>query len=121
LECQNREGNPEQCEVLAVAALSIAMKFVEDTSYSTKMWARRIADCLFSTTSLAISERLILADINYGLLGISSPDLIQWNLVEIQRYSDDFEAENGLSPPQSDLREKSMTQLGETFPPLSGF
>ncbi|KAI5781421.1 hypothetical protein EDC01DRAFT_665665 [Geopyxis carbonaria] len=125
LECCNCDGYPEQSEVLAVGALSIAMKFLEDSSYPTRLWANNISSKLFSTRSLALTERLILADLNYCVLGISTPELLEENIVEIKRYAAMY-ANSGIKTPASEVSEDSgySSEIGlhaKTPFPLSGY
>lgn len=40
---------------------------------------------LFSSYALNATERLVLSDLNYSLLGISSPELLDANMAEIEQ------------------------------------
>jgi hypothetical protein len=50
------------------------------------MWHQNICEGLFRPQSLDITERLILADLNYGLLSISNPELLEKGIDELKRY-----------------------------------
>jgi hypothetical protein len=52
------------------------------------MWTH-ICEDLFTVQSLSLTERLVLADLNYCLLDISKPEFLDWNIVEIQRYTEE--------------------------------
>ncbi|TGZ78536.1 hypothetical protein EX30DRAFT_135060 [Ascodesmis nigricans] len=73
--------------LIVVAALCVAMKFLEDSSYTTRFWALAVCDDLFSPTVLAKTERLVLADLNYCLVGISAPAMLRYSIDEIERYA----------------------------------
>ncbi|KAF8534534.1 hypothetical protein BDD12DRAFT_756062 [Trichophaea hybrida] len=105
-ECCSSDGSPELPEVLAVAALMTSMKFMEDSAYSNKMWTRRICEDLFTVQSLNLTERLVLADLNYCLLDISKPEFLDWNIVEIQRY---IEETTSITTTRSDVSSNSSS------------
>ncbi|CCX30857.1 hypothetical protein FPQ18DRAFT_21170 [Pyronema domesticum] len=88
-ECCRRNGYPEGAEVLVVAALAIAQKFFEDRPYYNKQWARSISDNLFDVETLSLTEILVLQDLNYDLMKLSDPELLEENLVEIRRFTEE--------------------------------
>ncbi|KAL7273514.1 hypothetical protein RUND412_003630 [Rhizina undulata] len=118
LECCTEEGSLEHCEVLAVASLSIAQKFLEDTSFSGRMWARDISEARFSTRSLNKTEWLILEDINFSVAGICTPELIEISIHEMKRCSASLMPRNTL--PCLTQGVASSKKLSKTaFPRLS--
>lgn len=96
--CKIGEGFPERGEILAIAALAISMKFLEDASYSNKVWTNHICENLFSICSLNTAERLALSDMNYSLLSIATPKLLDWNIAEMKRWAAMVPVPNTSSP-----------------------
>lgn len=84
-ECVDADGASERPEVIAVAALSLALKFVEDTSYSARRWTRSLAADVWDTRSHVTTERLILADIDYAVVPLCRKENMDWNLAELER------------------------------------
>jgi len=87
MECCNEYGYAERSEVLAVTALAVSMKFLEDSNYTNKLWARAICEELWPVRSLNITERLVLTDLKFCFLNISRPNVTGGHVKEIQRLS----------------------------------
>lgn len=118
--CRRPDGTPELSELLGVAALSVSMKFLEDSHYSNKMWHQNICDGLFGPQSLNITERLILADLDYCLLSISQPRHMEKGIDELKRCI--AEAANFRPPLQrSTLGFAESSAAARTMFPLSQF
>jgi hypothetical protein len=113
------EGSAERCEVLAVAALCIALKFLEDTSLSSRMWARDICGDRFSPRMLSITERLILGDVGFSIAGICTAELIQYSINEMKRHSKTAPKAKRPSCPTAAESSPSKQFTKTTFPRLS--
>ncbi|RPB11729.1 hypothetical protein P167DRAFT_488831 [Morchella conica CCBAS932] len=116
-------GSVEGCEVLAVAALSIALKFLEDTSFSVRMWARDIAGDLFSSRLLNKTEMLILDDINFSVASICTTELIEYSLAEMRRCAQaapQVQKSKVNSPPSKSLARTTFPRLSQALEPVIG-
>lgn len=93
-------------------------------SYTTRFWSLVICESFFSPTVLAVTERLVLADLGYCLHGISAPDMLQYIIEEIQRYAEptDAVASSSLYSSDSKLVPSPSTKVERApspFPMLS--
>lgn len=91
------EDGGNKCEVLALVALGIAVKWIEDTGVSLN--ATTLSDISgerFCPREINVTERLLLQDIGYDLKGLSCEEDLAWAVKEIQRCTAKVEKEMGL-------------------------
>lgn len=80
------EDGGNKCEVLALVALGIAAKWIEDTGVSlTATTLSDISGGRFCPREINVTERLLLQDIAYDLKGLSCEEDLAWAVKEIQR------------------------------------
>lgn len=76
--------------------------------------------------ALNLTERLVLADLNYCLLGISTPQLLDRNLAEIRRCTQDAAASlsgaaaSGLAAASADTETDGSGEGGFLFAKSAG-
>jgi len=112
-------GCSEAGVVIVVVALCIAMKFMEDSSYTSRYWAICICEELFSLDAFMTTERLILSDLNYSLHGISAPETLEWIMDEIKQYAAQAPVEASNSSQLSTERPGNIDRSPSPFPILS--
>jgi len=69
-------GQYERSELLAIVALMIAVKFLNDRAPTNSFWAEEILDERFSLLAFNTTERVMLQDIDYSVSYLSTPRLI---------------------------------------------
>lgn len=74
-------------EILALVALGISAKWIEDRGVSLTAGAMSdISDGRFGRKEIAATERLILAEVGWGLMDLSSERDIKWAMEELTRW-----------------------------------
>jgi hypothetical protein len=85
------------------------------------MWHRNICEGLFRPQSLDITERLILADLNYCLLSISRPELLEKGMDDLKRYIAEAAGFRPQPPQPKEGFVESAAAAAKTRFPLSEF
>lgn len=107
--CDVADGTEAELgEVLAVAALAISMKFLEDSAYTNKLWTRNICSDIFPLEAIELTERLVLQDIDYCLHSISTPEQIEECTDRLKRFT----AEAAGFTPQSHHKKRKEEPTG---------
>ncbi|KAI9783822.1 MAG: hypothetical protein M1839_003158 [Geoglossum umbratile] len=76
-DCHGSEGDPfPRPEIVALASLMLAAKFLDDRSTPTSFWAQRISGGRFSCNQLNTTERLILHELDFEIQPFCSPECI---------------------------------------------
>lgn len=74
-------------EILALAALGIAAKWIEDRGVSLTAGAMSdISDGRFGRKEIATTERLMLAEVGWGMMELSSERDMKWAMEEMNRW-----------------------------------
>ena len=74
-------------EILALVALGIAAKWIEDRGVSLTAGAMSdISDGRFGRKEIAATERLMLAEVGWGLMDLSSEKDLKWAMEEVNRW-----------------------------------
>lgn len=81
-------------EILALVALGIAAKWIEDRGVSlTAGCMCDISDGRFGRKEIAATERLMLAEVGWGLMDLSSERDLKWAMEEMNRWRMKVEVE----------------------------
>ncbi|KAF8457557.1 hypothetical protein BDZ91DRAFT_767184 [Kalaharituber pfeilii] len=86
------EDGGNKCEVLALVALGITVKWCDDAGVT--LTATTLSDLSgerFCPREINVTERLMLQDIGYGFMGLSCESDIAWAAKEIERWKKNFE------------------------------
>lgn len=74
-------------ELLALVALGIAAKWIEDRGISLTAGAMGdMSDGRFGRREISVTERLMLAELGWGLMELSSEGDVQWAMEEMARW-----------------------------------
>lgn len=74
-------------EILALVALGISAKWIEDRGVSlTAGGMSDISDGRFGRKEIVVTERLMLAEVGWGLMDLGSERDVGWAMEELARW-----------------------------------
>lgn len=77
LDIHGPEAHPScQRALVILSALSLAVSLIEDRSRSLVYWSRQVAELAFSIDQIGAMQRLLLAQLQWEIQPLASPELI---------------------------------------------
>lgn len=89
-------------EIIILAALVIAVKFVEDPQQNTQFYCHVWGRGVWSHDQLNVTERCIMESLNYRIMPLCDEDCLADAMVDMQLAGQQFDsAMRELTPPES--------------------